>query len=358
MIFYTHERNFGCRIAEYLYRGLKTVVLENELLRIGVLADKGSDIYEFLYKPLDVDFLWRSPWGVRNPATFVATSHTAASAFLDFYEGGWQDCLPTGGDPTDYLGLPFGAHGETPTLPWEYRIGEDTPERIAVRFWVRTYRTPFYVEKELMLESGKAVLTVNERVVNEGRTTMHLMWGQHPAFGAPFLDGSGVIDLPGATVHCDRLSANTRFVPGVYEWPHVPGKQGGTIDLRRVGTIQEDTTDALRLNNLAAGWYALTNTRRQVGFGMAWPLSVYPALWFWQVYGGAYTPPWYGRTYNIALEPFSTIQPTLAAAVEDGSAHVLPPGASVAARYVAVAYAGLTGVNRITPEGEVVARAT
>ena len=209
MIFYTHERNYGCRLMEYTYKGLRTVTLENELLRVSILADKGTDIFEFLYKPLDVDFMWRSPWGVRNPATFVATSHHNASAFLDFYEGGWQDCMPTGGDPCEYRGIPFGAHGETSTIPWEYCILEDTPERVAVKFWVRTYRTPFYVEKELALERGKAVLTVRERVVNEGRVTMHLMWGQHPALGAPFLDESCIIDLPGGKVHCINLMPNS-----------------------------------------------------------------------------------------------------------------------------------------------------
>jgi len=87
---------------------------------------------------------------------------------------------------------------------------------------------------------------------------------------------------------------------------------------------------------------------------MAWPLEVFPALWFWQVYGGAYIPPWYGRTYNIALEPFSTVQLTIADAVEDGSAHVLEPGGSLEARFVAVAYAGVESVKHITLEGETV----
>ena len=58
---YQNERNYGCRVSDsWTYRGLKTVVLENELLRIVILADKGADIYQFVYKPLDVDFLWRS----------------------------------------------------------------------------------------------------------------------------------------------------------------------------------------------------------------------------------------------------------------------------------------------------------
>jgi len=353
MNFYTHERNFGCRITEYQYKGLRTVTLENELLRVSVLADKGTDIFEFLFKPLDVDFMWRSPWGVRNPALFVPTSHTGGSAFQDFYEGGWQDCMPTGGNPTEYRGLPFGAHGETPTIPWEYRIVENTPERIAIKFWVRTYRTPFYVEKELGLERGKGVLYVTEQVVNEGRTTMELLWGQHPALGAPFLDESCVIDLAGARVHCVQLVPNTRFVEGIYNWSRVPGIDGQEIDLRHVASAAADTTDTIFLDELTAPWYAVTNTRQQVGFGMAWEQEVYPALWFWQVYGGAYGPPWYGRTYNIALEPFSTIQTTIAAAIGDGSARVLEPGQKVATKFVAVAYAGMSRINHISLDGKV-----
>ena len=137
---------------------------------------------------------------------------------------------------------------------------------------------------------------------------MELMWGQHPAFGPPFIDESCVIDLPGGRVHCTDLTPNTRFAEGVYHWPNVPGVGGGTIDLRHVASAAADTTDTLRLDGLPEGWYAVTNTRREVGIGMAWPLEAFPALWFWQVYGGAYGPPWYGRTYNIALEPFSTVQ--------------------------------------------------
>jgi hypothetical protein len=355
MIFYTHERNYGCRITEYLYKGLRTITLENELLRVGILADKGSDIFEFLYKPLDVDFMWRSPWGVRNPATFVPTSHTGASSFLDFYEGGWQECLPTGGAAGEYQGLPFGAHGEVATIPWDYQISENTVERIAVKFSVRTYRTPFLIEKEIGLERGKPVLTMRERVINEGRVAMHLMWGHHPAFGAPFLDERCVIDLPGGKVHCAMLSPNTRFIPGIYDWPLVPDVDGTMIDLRRVGSVENNTSDTIRINQMPASWYAITNTQRQVGFGLAWSPEIFPALWFWQVYGGAYGPPWYGRTYNIALEPFSTIQPNLTSAIQNGSAHLLEPGQSIQARITAVAFAGVGRVNQISLQGDLVA---
>jgi hypothetical protein len=353
VIFYTHERGFGCRIREYIYRGLRTVVLENELLRAGILADKGADLFELQYKPRDVDFLWHSPLGVRDPRAFIPTSHTPGSAFLDFYEGGWQDCFPSGGDPGEYQGMPFGAHGETPTIPWDYRIIEDSPERVSVRFSVRTYRTPFFIEKEVALERGRPALFIRERIANEGRVALPVMWGQHPAYGPPFLDESCRIDIPGARVHCTRLSPNTRFREGVTEWPFAGARGGGTVDLRRVAGADADTTDTISLDGLEAGWYAIRNESLGVGIGLSWPLAVFPALWFWQVYGGAYGPPWYGRAYTVALEPFTTIARTVAEASQNGTARVIPAGGSLEASFTAVAFEGREVVTGVTPDGAV-----
>ncbi len=69
---YQDERTAGCRVSDsWTYRGLKTVVIENELVRITVLADKGADIYSFVHKPTDTDFMWKTNWGVRDPSKTV-----------------------------------------------------------------------------------------------------------------------------------------------------------------------------------------------------------------------------------------------------------------------------------------------
>jgi hypothetical protein len=51
-----------------------------------------------------------------------------------------------------------------------------------------------------------------------------------------------------------------------------------------------------------------------------------PYLWFWQEFGGTVGYPWYGRHWNIGLEPFSSY-PTngLAEAVTNGTALELAP---------------------------------
>ena len=97
----------------------------------------------------------------------------------------------------------------------------------------------------------------------------------------------------------------------------------------------------------------MRNERLGVGFGMSWPLSVFPVLWFWQAYGGAYGAPWYGRTYLIALEPFSTARPTVVEAIEDGTARVLRPGETLEASYVAAGFEGSAAVTGIAPDGSI-----
>ena len=353
---YTHERNYGCRITETIYRGLRSVTLENEVVRVTVLADKGSDIVEFLHKPTDTDFMWRSPQGVRNPATFVPTIPRPEGAFLDYYEGGWQECLPTGGNPAEYGGTSFGPHGEACLIPWDYTIAEDRPERIAVRFVVRTYRTPLHVVKTLSLARGSGVLTIDERLVNEGAEPVEIMWGHHPAFGPPFIDPSCMVDLPGARVRTTDASPTTRYTTGAgYTWPHVPGRDGAMLDISRVAAPGERTHDTVFLDQLAGGWYAVTNSARRVGFAMTWPADVFGALWFWQVYGGAFGQPWYGRAYNIALEPWTTPETTIGAAIAAGSARRLAPGAALEVTLRAIAYAGVQRVAAVLPDGQIVA---
>ena len=92
MTHYQLERNYGCRVSDaWTFRGLKTAVIENELLRVVVVIDKGADIYQFVHKPTDTDFLWRSPWGVRDPRARIPTTGSGEGGWMDVYEGGMAD---------------------------------------------------------------------------------------------------------------------------------------------------------------------------------------------------------------------------------------------------------------------------
>lgn len=296
-------RNWGARLHEVRIAGLRAVVLENELLRLTVLADKGTDLVEFNAKRHDLDFVWWSADGLRAPS----------GRFLDAYEGGWQEVLPNGGAPSRHRGADFDQHGEVAGLAWDYSIETDQPDEVAVRFVVRARRIPLRVEKTLRLRSGEAVLYIEEELTNESPVPLEVMWGHHITFGAPFLRPGCRIDLP------DGLDV-VRHPEAV----NPSGERRSDVDLR---VLPEPGTpsDLCYLTGFGdLGRYQVT--REDLGLRVEWDATVLPWLWFWQEFGAWTDYPWYGRHYNIGLEPFSS-QPTngLAEAVANGTAMTLPP---------------------------------
>jgi hypothetical protein len=352
---YNHNRNYGCRITEFIHKGYRCVALENEKLRVTIIADKGADIYEFLYKPRDTDFLWRTRTGLLDRAHFMPTSARSAGAHMDYYEGGWQELFPNCGGPSLHQGAEIGQHGEVLLLPWRYTIMRDDPEKIEVRFDVRTVRTPFHLVKSVTLRRNESVLRLRERVTNESGQDVDFTWGQHPAFGWPFIDEHCRVDVPDC-----RILAFEEFTPQTSrlkpdqscDWPMAEGRDGNRVDLSRIPGPEVAAHDMVFLDRLTDGWYAVTNTDSRVGFALRYPVEIFKVLWYWQVYRGGRDYPWWSSTYNMALEPCATL-PILERAAARGEALTLGEGKSLELEMLAVAFEGRERVIGIGPDGEV-----
>lgn len=350
----------NCRVKEVTGDyGLLNIVIENELLRVVVLADKGSDIVEFRYKPTDTDFLLHLPGGVRSPQV----SGLSNMAFIDSYSGGWNEILPNGGASSSYKGVQFGQHGEVSVMPWKYAIIEELPERVSIKLWVHPHRTPFYLEKKLSLETGTAILHIEESLTNEAGEEMHCMWGQHIAFGNPFLLEGARIFAPAQKFIIHEAMENydpRRFAPGeTFPWPNAK-TPGGHIDNAGVVPAYGDfqTQEMAYLSELTDGWYAILNPVQKVGFGLRFDHNLFRYIWYWQQLGNvAKGYPWWGRLHTTALEPW-TSYPTngIAEAVENGTALVLRPSEKINTSIKAVAFDGFSFVDSISPSGEIIGR--
>ena len=358
MLYPPHDRT--CWISDaWKFNHLQTVILENELLRVVLLPDKGADIVEFRYKPRNTDFLLHLPNGIRNPQRDTPSA-ASQNPFLDYFSGGWNDILPNGGPFITYQGAELGQHGEISLLRWNYAIIEDTSDRVAVKLWVRPLRTPFYVEKTLSLEAGSAVLTVDETIRNIGGQPLQFMWGQHIAFGRPFLDEGAVIDVPDCRFEVHEVIEGyepRRFQPGAnVPWSQIPTPDGDTDDASVVPPFGEAQAQEMAyLLELSDGWYAITNQERGVGFGIRFDQQVFPYIWYWQQLGNvAQGYPWWGKLHTTALEPW-TSYPTngLTQAIENGTARELAAGEQLITVMKAVAYGGSERVARITRDGTV-----
>jgi hypothetical protein len=176
-------------------------------------------------------------------------------------------------------------------LPWDYEIVEDDESAVAVRFSVRTQKTPFCLEKELRLRSGESRLLVEETLANESDVSLHAMWGHHLAFGRPFLEVGCRIRLPeGATVipHDEPTHPVGRRVKGGKRnvWPFAEGESGEEVDLSVLperGTLPE----MLYLTDLFEGFYEIENPRKGLGLRVGWDAEQMPYLWFWQECGAS-----------------------------------------------------------------------
>ena len=85
---------------------------------------------------------------------------------------------------------------------------------------------------------------------------------------------------------------------------------------------------------------------------MSYPSDLYKYLWYWQSLGGGFGYPWYGRTYNIGLEPFTSItNEGLQTAIDNGTALLLDAGQKVESSITAVAYTSEQPVSHIDKKG-------
>ncbi|MCC7447879.1 MAG: DUF4432 family protein [Anaerolineae bacterium] len=357
----TSLHTYGCRISdEWRLRGMRAAVLENDLLRVTVLLDRGAEIVEFCYKPLDCDPLLRIPIELRNPSEGAASIHGGGGTFLDYYAGGWQEIVPNGGPPVTYKGADYGQHGEVCLLPWDSEVIEDSPARVALHCSVRALRTPLYLERTMTLERGRAVLILDERLTNEAGEPLDVMWGHHVAFGLPFLQEGATIatsaqtliaheELPGFEPR--RLQLGQQSI-----WPQGQSSTGSSVDMSIVPPRSEASgREMAYLTDFnGAAWYAITNRDQRAGFAMRWDGDLFRYLWLWQEFAHATGYPWWGRVYTMALEPW-TSYPTLGLpeAIRRGTQLTLQAGQTVTTRLTATAYAGVAQVSGVHEDGAV-----
>ena len=342
----------ACRIgADWAYKGVKALVLENEYLRITCLPDKGSDIIKILYKPLEIDFLWHFSTGCRKPAGFVWPSGRSDSSFLDFYEGGWQDILPNAGLPSKHRGTDWGQHSESALMPWQYFVEERRPEKVRVHLTTDLHHYPFSVDKWLILEQKQKYFTIKERITNHSEQDLEFSWLQHVAFGEPFLEPGNIISIAAekAVVHSPEIP-HSSLPPGKeFKWPMIRDKKAKQVDLSLIPNRKTRTHDLVYLLDVKEGWYALTNPHLKLTFSLTWDKKVFPHIWYWRPLGGAWDYPWFGKAWAIALEPCTSWPTTgLTDQVKKGTAARLAGGSFIENEMKVAIYTGLHSVTEAT----------
>lgn len=300
----------ACTISdEWTYKGMKVVFLENEYLKIGILADRGSDIFEFKYKPLGLDFLLRLPNKLRNPTVDFSQMRNTSNQFEDYYYGGWQEVLPNS-QAFNYRGAMLGLHGEVSLIPWKFAIITNTDEEVAVKLWTRPLRIPLLIEKTLSLTRNEPNLIITEKLTNESSTHLDIMWGHHIAFGVGFLEDGISIETSAKEMQPEKsIESPRRFKAGKkYNWPAAENISGDFDDASLIPAFDaEPYRELCYLSNFGdEAYYTIRNTEKKIGFKLCWDGNLFKYLWLWQERFATKDFPWWGNCHTVALEPWTS----------------------------------------------------
>jgi len=303
-------------------RGHPAVWLENEYLKISVLPEKGADIYEFIYKPFGVDFLYKTNPGLQPPGS------RPPKDIIENYEGGWQELFPNTGDSCQHQGKIIPTHGEVAILPWDFAVIQDTPDETEILFTVCTRILPFRVERRMKLKKGESVLVIEEQVTNLSDTSQDFVWGHHLVLGGTFLENGCQYLAAARTILVPDKPKESRFArlaAGQRQpWPWALARSSGApIDLRIIPGPDIRSHDDIFLTDLELGEAAITNPRLGLVFTLNWDANTFGCLVMWQPFGGLDMPPWAG-SYGVGMEPWTTCS-NLEGATKTGKSHRLGP---------------------------------
>lgn len=318
------------------YRGFPAIVLENDRVRVTILPTNGAKVVELISKAADRDLLFHHPRFDVRPPVFGANVD-------DWWTGGIDEVAPTG-HPAVVGGeqLPF--LGEFWSQAWAARIVDDGPTTVAVELSCAGIITPLRIDRRMELRAGESFVRSTHRLTNVGYEPVPFMWGIHP--GIAIRPGAR-IQVPGGigTFHEGHpglgVEQGTRF-----GWPHLPAV-GGPIDLSVARPPDPPSWELVFVDELTAGWLAVTDPASRSGFAMSFDPMVFPVAWLWGVYGG-----WRG-VYAVALEAWTAHPARLDDVIAAGHARTLEPGGSLVTEVRFIAFEGIASVAEVSPDGAV-----
>jgi len=285
----------------FQYRGWEIVSLESDRLQVDIVPGKGGDILAVRWRPLEINLLWTSPWGLPAAGAIAAVSDSVTN-FLSHYPGGWQTIFPNGGDPSieDGVELPF--HGEACLVPWEWEM-----QGGHLRMRTRLHLVPFTLERTITLDGPD--LQVEETAVNEGGVEQEVMWSHHPAFGAPFIDAGCRIETDARWFEADdeRDTPAGDLEPGARsDWPLARARGEDPADLRILPGPDTSMDRFGYLGGFENGIATISNPKLDLSAQLSWTSSTFPFAWYWLEASATPGYPWYRSAYVFAIEPASS----------------------------------------------------
>jgi hypothetical protein len=271
---------------ETTYRGRRAFFIENERLRVTVVAG-GGHIAEILHKPTEVNPLWTPHWPSIDPSTWDRQRHPEYGDNVEskLLAGllGHNLALDTFGAPSpEEEASGVGCHGEASVAT--YRITGNTTE---VTCECDLPAAQLCIERRLALAPSSRVLRITETVANLSVLDRPVAWTQHVTIGRPFLE-RGVTQFRIPDVCSMSLEGVEAPAEGVSTFTNAESSGGFVTHL----------VDPSR----AQGYFLAFSPRLKVLLGYVWRRADFPWIGIWEENHFRKHLPWDGQELTRGME--------------------------------------------------------
>jgi hypothetical protein len=287
------------------YRGRRAAVVENDALRVTVLAE-GGHVAELFDKRSGVNPLWTPPWTSIEPSTYSRARHAeygdGSDAPLLAGIMGHNLCLDIFGGPSDAeAAAGLTPHGEASVV--RYALGvRGTTMTMAAELPHAALR----VEREIALVDR--AVRVHEIVENLTACDRPIGWTQHVTLGPPFLE-NGLTEFRASATRSKVFErpfgiADDLAAGALFNWPLAPRAAGGVADLRRLTDARASSGYTAHLMDPSHehAFFVAFSPTVHLAFGYVWKREDFPWLGLWQENRSRAHPPWNGVTLACGME--------------------------------------------------------
>ena len=289
---------------ETTYRGRRAVTIQNDALRVTVLAE-GGHIAEIADKASGVNPLWTPPWPSIEPSTYDPKRHPeyGADAESRLLCGimGHNLCMDIFGGPSaEEAAAGMTVHGEASVARYDIQPGG------SIEMSAHFPNAQLHFVRRIGLR-GRAV-HIAERVENLSALDRPIAWTQHVTLGPPFLERGATQFRASATrskVFESDFGVTAYMKPGaIFDWPHVPRKDGGTADLRlfTAAEVSSGFTTHLMDPHQETAFFAAFSPKHALSLAYVWKQADFPWLGIWEENHSRTNPPWNGKTLTRGME--------------------------------------------------------
>jgi hypothetical protein len=319
-------------VSDTLYRNRRAACIENENVRVTVLAE-GGHVAEIAHKPTGANPLWTPPWPSIEPSAYSFVKHPeyGSSNEAHVLSGlmGHSLCLDTYGMPSAEefaAGIPV--HGEGPVVRYTLESDQNS---ILLNGLLPLAQIRF--QRQIRLSrANTGLIHFRESLQNMSASDRPIAWTQHVTIGPPFLE-AGKTQFRAPVTRSRVIDEDFTGGRGLQKTGSefngllCPRKDGGVIDLRVYssdavsGGFTTHLVDPVSDNGFFVCWSPTT----KILFGYIWKRIDFPWICRWEENHLRTDPPWDGRTMTCAME--FGVSPTLGSRrqmVERGSMYNAP----------------------------------